>query len=275
MKKLIAGPWVGEFGWELFAWQGYIRALSRHFDETTVISRELSEPLYKDFSSNFIAHAPEGTIVDSFFMHGVDFSKDIKKVIIENNISLDSDTTLFVPRRIGVPPFTHFTQPVIFGNYVIKPEYKIYGKESSDVDIDYVFHIRNRQSVRPEDNWSIDNWKRLADLLDTDKIACIGTISESGWIDGTTDARDLELQKLFDLLYNTKCVFGPSSGPMHLASLCNTPHVVWSIENNKTRYEENWNPHNTDVCFFSDYNWHPQPEFVHQKFLEFKEKINS
>ena len=22
MKKLIAGPWVGEFGWELFAWQG-------------------------------------------------------------------------------------------------------------------------------------------------------------------------------------------------------------------------------------------------------------
>ena len=30
MKRLIAGPWVGEFGWELFAWQGYIRALSRH-----------------------------------------------------------------------------------------------------------------------------------------------------------------------------------------------------------------------------------------------------
>ena len=32
MKTLIAGPWVGEFGWELAAWQGYIRALSKNFD---------------------------------------------------------------------------------------------------------------------------------------------------------------------------------------------------------------------------------------------------
>jgi len=39
MKKLIAGPWVGEFGWELFAWQAYVRALSRNFDHTTIISQ--------------------------------------------------------------------------------------------------------------------------------------------------------------------------------------------------------------------------------------------
>ena len=37
MKKLIAGPWTGEFGWELFAWHAYIRALSRKFEHTTII----------------------------------------------------------------------------------------------------------------------------------------------------------------------------------------------------------------------------------------------
>ena len=47
MQKLIAGPWVGEFGWELFAWQGYIRALSRNFEQTTIIARPGAKPIYE------------------------------------------------------------------------------------------------------------------------------------------------------------------------------------------------------------------------------------
>ena len=271
MKKLIAGPWVGEFGWELFAWQGYIRALSRKFEHTTIIARPDSKPIYDDFCDVFYEHTPIGGIVDSFFMHDIDFGKDFKKVATENQIKFDSETTLLLPRRIGMPPFTHFSQPVIFGNYTIKPEYKIYGSEQTD-GYDYIFHIRSRQSVRPQDNWSIDNWNELKDLLGDKKIACIGTKSESGWIEGTDDKRGVELQTLFNLLYNAKCVFGPSSGPIHLASLCATPHVVWSIPNNKIRYEENWNPHNVKTCFFSDHDWHPTASFVHEKYLNFKEQ---
>ena len=53
-KHLLAGPWVGEFGWELFVWQAYIRSLSEIYDETYVICRKSSEPLYKDFTDKFI-----------------------------------------------------------------------------------------------------------------------------------------------------------------------------------------------------------------------------
>ena len=271
MKKLIAGPWVGEFGWELFAWQGYVRSLSTKFDHTTIISRPNSRPLYEDFCDVYYEHTPVGGIVDSFFMHGVDFAKDFKKIVVDNQIKLDKDTTLFLPRRIGLPPFTHFSQPVIFGAHTIKPKYIIYGTEKEN-RYDYVFHIRNRKSVRAEDNWSIERWQELAALLGKEnKIACIGTKEESGWIEGADDMRGVELQTLFDVLYNCRCAFGPSSGPMHLASLCNTPHVVWSIPNNKIRYEENWNPHNTKTCFFSEHDWHPSAAFVHQKYLNFKE----
>jgi len=39
MKKnkslLIAGPWLGEFGWELFAWQGYVRYVSETIGDST------------------------------------------------------------------------------------------------------------------------------------------------------------------------------------------------------------------------------------------------
>lgn len=265
-KTLIAGPWVGEFGWELFAWQGYVRALSRSFDKTVVISRPNSEPLYSDFSDFFYAHVPIGGVVDSFFMHQVDMAKDFKKVVTDNNISL-SNATVLLPRRIGFPPFTHFTESIKFGSYEVRPEYKIFG-ELDTTNVEYIFHIRQRRSVRPEDNWHIDNWHALRELLNSKNIACIGTKKESGHIEGTLDLRDIPLQSLFNTMYNVKCVFGPSSGPMHLASLCNVPHVVWSKEDNRLRYEQNWNPHKTPILFLSEHAWHPSATYIHDKFLE-------
>ena len=71
-KTLIAGPWVGEFGWELFAWQAYVRAISRNYDKTIVISRENSKSLYEDFCDQFISHNPVGGLADSFFMYDLD-----------------------------------------------------------------------------------------------------------------------------------------------------------------------------------------------------------
>jgi len=49
-ETLLAGPWVGEFGWELCCWQGYIRKLSKKYTKTIVICREGHDFLYKDFA---------------------------------------------------------------------------------------------------------------------------------------------------------------------------------------------------------------------------------
>jgi hypothetical protein len=48
------------------------------------------------------------------------------------------------------------------------------------------------------------------------------------------------------LLANADIVIGPSSGPMHLASLCGAPHVTWTDKaSTKRRYLGGWNPHKT------------------------------
>ena len=39
-RRLIAGPFVGEIGWELFGWQARLRRLSKFFQETIVIGKE-------------------------------------------------------------------------------------------------------------------------------------------------------------------------------------------------------------------------------------------
>jgi len=269
MKQLIAGPWVGEFGWELFAWQGYMRSLSKHYDKTIIISRENSKSFYDDFADGFYPFSPTGGLSDAFFMHNLDIKKAFMSVAKEYKISLDSNTTVLLPRRLGIPPHTHYTQHLIFGDLMIQPDYIKFGEEGIS-KYDYIFHIRDRD-LRKEDNWSLEKWSALRDLLDTKKIACIGTQNESGHIDGTDDLRDIPIQELLNVMRNSQCAFGPSSGPMHLASLCGLPHVVWSIPQNKLRYEENWNPLKTRVLFDSTNNWHPTAEYIYDRFKEWSQ----
>tara|TARA_E500000318_G_scaffold101784_1_gene105558 strand:+ start:214 stop:1044 length:831 start_codon:yes stop_codon:yes gene_type:complete len=268
-NTLIAGPWVGEFGWELFAWHAYIRALSRNFEKTIIISRSSSEKLYSDFCSEFYSFDSDAGLSDAFFMHNLDITKALKNVVKTNNISL-KECVLAPPRRIGFPPHTHFNEFATFGSFNIKPEYITFGSVGKS-QYDYVFHIRDRE-LRKEDNWSIENWRKLASFLKEDNktIACIGTKKESGWIEDTDDLRDIDLEKTFNILRNAKCTFGPSSGPMHLSSLCNCPHVVWSRPENRVRYQTNWNPLATPILFMDEYSWHPSPEHVFDTYKKWK-----
>jgi hypothetical protein len=71
----------------------------------------------------------------------------------------------------------------------------------------------------------------------------------------------------FDVLRNTKCIFGPSSGPIHLSSLCGCPHVVWGDQSKSlNRHYTNWNPLGTKVLFLDRFLYHPPPEYVFDKF---------
>lgn len=271
-KVLVAGPWVGEFGWELFTWQGYIRSLSEKFDKTIVLSRPSSKFLYTDFCDIFIdAHPPDG-IADSYFMHGLDVAGFFKNILKENNIKLEKGVSILLPRRVGTPPWTHYSENISFGNLQASPKYIKFGN-SREQEYNYIFHIRQR-GFRKEDNWPIENWRTLFSYLSKGgniKIACIGTKNSAGWIEGTVDLREENLQVSLDALRNADCTFGPSSGPMHLASLCGCPHLVWGDRTKSlTRYEKNWNPLDTKVLFLGEKQYHPTPEYIHGKFLEWR-----
>ena len=162
-KRLIAGPWIGEFGWELFAWQGYVRALSENFDETIIACRPSSQALYRDFANNFIDIYPPKGLADSFFVHGIDLGLYARKVFMNHTHLLNKGTSIFAPRRIGFPPHTHFSEEIKFKDFLIKPKYIKFGTEG-EKKYDYVFHIRDRD-LRKEDNWSLNNWRKLFNML--------------------------------------------------------------------------------------------------------------
>ena len=159
-RVLIAGPWLGEFGWELFAWQGYIRALSEHFDETICIARKNSKHLYVDFANQILNYDSSAGVPDMFFMPNVSIDAVLlNQILSENNVDIaDKQVTWFPARKIGQPPFTHYSEEMSFGNLKIKPKYVIFDNQYKEYD--YVFHIRSRP-LRQQDNWAIEKWSKL------------------------------------------------------------------------------------------------------------------
>jgi len=274
---LLAGPWIGEFGWELFCWHGYLRSMSKFYDHVVCISSPHSKFLYEDFCDKFIDFLPDGgDYKDSFFKAGYNLDGTvINSILKKNNINIDEyKTSLFLPRRIGDPPRTHFSEKFQFGPYYVGPEYKKLGNRKEKYKDVILFHARAR-ALRNDDNWSTDNWKKLGSLLKKDgyQLYSVGLRSEALHIEGTEDFRECDQQQLLDIMNSAKCIFGNSSGALHLASLCGCPQVIWSTNYNLDRYTKNWNPFYTNVTFLSEMGWHPSVKYVYESFENSEDTI--
>ena len=252
-KVLLAGPWIGEMGWELFCWEGFVRKQSRNYDRTIVIGRPGNGFLSKDFADRYIEFDPGSFKTDAWNCHG---AKDAKQIIASiphtNYLTGKFDIGMRYTKNGVVDTRGFFFKEQEFYKYTTDITYEGY---------DVIFHCRNK-STGADRNWDASKWRNLlTELPDDLKVACIGN-HEAFHIDGTKDLRGMDLEDLCILFKNSKIVVGPSSGPMHYASLCGTKHLVWSTEYNRVRYEKDWNPFNTEVIFYSAEEWNPEPKNI-------------
>ena len=253
MKRLTAGPWCGEFGWELLSWQGFIRRASEKYDEIWICGPAGHEALYADIKMQYIPINPVGT-------------KDCWRIAPQPPFDYSS-TVQMLKNWNGdlLMPYGHIPlaaqQFVPYGN----PD-----KLSDDERYDIVIHARKPVGKWPKRAWPIDQWDRLMNKLIARnyKVAAIGT--EAFMPAGAQNYHAVSLDKVMDLMAGAKLVIGPSSGPMHLASLCKTSHVVWTDKQfysaikatNRERYEKLWNPLHTPVIVLDEQGWSPTPEHV-------------
>jgi len=260
-KVLLAGPWVGELGWELFCWQGYIRTLSKEYKKTIVVSKAGHEFLYKDFCDEFhVIDLPLDSKFDSWSCYGLDDNTILSKIIgIEYDVRFPSDNIGFSMNHDGTA--------YVFNNNYSNQTFIKYESDILQEKFDVIIHPRNR-TVGGERNWSEDSWQKLVDLLLKDySVAMIGN-HETFNIKNAIDFRNIPMESTVSLISRSRLVVGPSSGPMHLASLCGTPHLVWSTQFNFLRYTKHWNPFNTPVYFYSKDDWNPSVDFIYEKIRE-------
>lgn len=247
MKRLVAGPWLGEFGWELMSWQAFVRKAAQGYDEVHVCSREGHEPLYRDFCKHFIPHQIAG-LKDCWHVGLVD-QRDIR-VVNDHLKGLGGDR--LIPDRLFPIQQQQFIK---FGS-------KERGKRLG-YNFDLIVHARKPIGKRPGHSYPLQRWNELVKRLEPRRIACIGTDAYSP--EGTVDMRAAPMQDVMDAISSATMVIGPSSGPMHLASLCGTPHMVWTDTqyysaiqgSNVERYHLLWNPLRTPCRVLDMYGWLP------------------
>lgn len=264
--KLFAGPYCGEFGWTLFCWQGFLRWIveQHELEDVVICGHDDTKVLYDDFCTTWISHNTYPTNPDCWTGH----------MTIPQWWSglVGRDDIFFAPNT------NHIYYTANWGRYsedwsdsFLRQSFIPYGTSGTDRGYDVLLHIRhttkNNTGYR---NWPIKKWLELKDkLLNLDlKVACIGTKDSSLWIEGTDNLRGISLEQLADIISSSSVIAGPSSGPLHFASLCKTPQVVWSAMYNYNRYMYHWNPFHTPVWFIDEgcphkhKSWNPRVETV-------------
>ncbi|KKN88900.1 hypothetical protein LCGC14_0245070 [marine sediment metagenome] len=246
MKKLYAGPWVGEFGWEIASWSPSIRHIAKDYDHVIVETQPDSEYLY-EFADEIIInpHLPD------FDM----YSGKVSKPAFQPPAGTRSITPMWFWKAHAKKEF----KAIKVADKVdgIHPkEWRKLGSERPKHVADIMCAFRGPKKYRkrsyPEKEYPRDKCEGLVKrLLDAGySVACYGG-TDNVYIEGTVDFRGVGLGDLCGALSAAKVAIGPSSGTLHLASACGTPHVSWygrpvvSME----RYLSYWNPFNTPVTF--------------------------
>lgn len=258
-KTLIAGPWVGELGWEVARWVPAVRAAAMGYDRVVVVCRKGHEALYQ--------RCGEDVVFEEYSPHGF------------------ADRWLCDGRKWDVPIAVHHKHP---GATVFSPGKGVCRNGPFNCRAYYpcvrplqgwhdatIIHAR---AILKADgsarNWGAKRWNALVEELrkrcPEKDIFAIGTHSGALCPAGCRDRRGLPLDDVISLLCTAAICIGTSSGPMHMASFCGCPHVVLtgkeyqrSIKGtNRDRYERLWNPFDTPVCVIDHDGWRPSVQRV-------------
>ena len=253
--RLIAGPFVGEFGWELFGWQGRVRYLSQFFSKTTVICRKGFSYLYKDFADECEEYA--GSLA------GETSGPLLRNFQYQNEISYDKvkDLRILPQTQLVDYNWRKSSQGGPFKNQ----SFVKYGEPGAR-EWDVLFHARATHKASSEyRNWQLDSWKSLSSLLSSFRLASVGAAESSMHVPGPDDLRGISLESLSTTMRNSAVTVGPSSGPIHFAALCGCPQVTWfgapwGVANVR-RYHD-WNPFRVLNVAIYDVEWNPDPRQV-------------
>lgn len=263
-RPILAGPWLGEFGWEIMRWQGIFRALAERGRSITMVARSGHEALYSDYVSAFIPAAelglPEFGATDGWRLDGREprIPRRLRWTRFWNYEEMRPRTCM----RRGVD---------VCGAEQSFVRYR--GKPPAHLHRYVVVHGRSTDKAGSSDrNWPLAWWTMLVPMVQEMgvEVVAIGHPQQSVCPPGAIDRRGMPLSETIGLVGHALVVVGPSSGPMHLASVCGTPHLVWtdrahwgsSNGTNRERYERSWNPLGTPVHVIDAYDWQPPVDVV-------------
>lgn len=233
MKTAFAGPWIGEFGWEIMTWIPHLRKLSRKYDKMYISTFDGMEALYSGFHC------------------------ELEFVPQDKGKRVDNWTEVCWPHA-PIPEGAVYIKPI--KEYRVDGEYVRYGSPVVK-DVSVLFHARGIDKGASK-NWPREKWEKLAKEFPGAMSIGAGqdmVVTNKAYI-------KYDLATLINIIASASIVIGGSSGVMHLALMCGTSIATWGQCNNfidtlENRYKVTWNPFGTPVTWIGD-TWNPEPEDV-------------
>lgn len=253
-KILIAYSYGLEFGWHVIKWQSKVRYYSKNYDEVYIVCDDEYMFLYNDFARN-IKDLSKSYTPDMWRFSGctVDHMYPTKEICCR----FDNDK------------YISYEHVICHG----------YEREGNKIAI----HPRNKNDGR---EWEKEKWIEYIDCLVKSKpgikIFYIGKAPGSYYLFNKNTMYGVyagdSLYMVSRTLSQTRLIIGASSGPLHFASLCGCPQLVWTDKGlwnlggikgtNRQRYEKYWNPFHTSVTVIDEYGWNPPVDIIVNKTLE-------
>ena len=208
----------------------------------------------------FKKHSPDIVVTDIKMpkLNGLKMSKSIKEISPNIPIIITtafSDIEYFM-ESIEMKIDKYVTKPIdievlmesinqikksLFRKKEVETQYKII-KFMLDSNPNFMFMIQNRKIVYINKPFlSYLGFNNLNEFKDKESSIC-------------------------KFMSNSKLIIGPSSGPLHYASLCGLSQIVWSEPKNRDKYLIHWNPFKTYVTFYSKKSWSPSVQEVYNLF---------
>ena len=261
---LLAGPYSGELGLELMEWSGYVRRLSAKYRRTIVVSYAGHLCLYDQCE-----YYPHDLRLEN---SGYGFGSLPAKQI--------SSMTASYVKALGLTSFDwlHPTHLNRYAKRILGPQlfWKPLELYRNEYRYDVAFHFRSiRRADLDEKNYPLNYARELVNRCKAHgiRVCCIGHPQYARSLDDCDDLRSSDLGRTREVLKSIKLVVGGSSAPMHLASLCGLPIVVWwknsaSDPELRAKYLGLWNPHRAPVFVVSDSTFQPAPEEVFPQMIK-------
>lgn len=259
---LIAGPWLNELGWEIMTWQAAVRFLrvSKKYQKTYVITFKNREALYED--CELFEH--DEKLVNAIFGIGGASRQKTKELVqaCVDHFGIKDGFDVFTPDdylSIRSKIMRRFRSDMMFKKFYIAPK--------DDERFDVAFHFRD--FVRQGDTLQKAFSPRKADSLverclsDKLKVCCIGAPGYSYVAEAAENRQSNDLSSTISTMCASRLVVGGSSAPMHLASHCGIPIVVWiSSPPGATRFFTFGNPFNSKVFLVTEETFNPEVDDI-------------
>jgi len=254
-RNLFAGPFVGEFGYELMQWQGFIRARRPHYEQVHVLTYPGRDYLYEGCR----VHHHEVDLKAAGYWYGRLGPAETHRLAAAK------------AAEIGLKDYDIFDTSLLCTRYhkmlFWRQEFRLLEEPMVTWEPrDVAFHFRAVQKQGPDHaknyNPSLADELAWLCLKQGLSVMCVGHPDYAYCAKGCDDWRRTDLRESVAAICSARVLAGENSGATHLANLCGRPTVLWANDQWRIDYSLRWNPFRVPIYTAANDTCQPAPERV-------------